>query len=82
MQKDNAKVIIINLYTFMTLIKSTHEKFYAIYIEWTKLSEIENHSLFIWLLCTFETIIMKLCIKLVYIDCMLKNEWFNHFKLL
>ncbi len=66
----------------MTLIKSTHEKLYAIYIKWTKLSEIENHSLFIQLLYAVETIIMRLCIKLVHVDCMLKNEWFNHFKLL
>ncbi len=66
----------------MTLIKSTHEKLYAIYIKWTKLSEIENHSLFIQLLHAVETIIMRLCIKLVHVDCTLKNEWFNHFKLL
>ncbi len=65
----------------MTLIKSTHEKLYAIYIKWTKLSEIENHLLFIQLLHAVKTIIMKLCIKLVYIDCMLKNKWLSHFKL-
>ncbi len=58
----------------MTLIKLTHERLYAIYIEWTKLSEIENHSLFIQLLCAVETIIMKLCIKLVHVDHMLENE--------
>ncbi len=58
----------------MTLIKSTHEELYAIYIEWAKLFEIENHSLFIQLLHAVETIIMKLCIKLVHIDCTLKNE--------
>ncbi len=74
--------IIINSYTLVTLIKSTHEKLYAIYIEWIKLSEVENHSLFIQLLYAVETIIMRLCIKLVRVDCMLKNEWFNHFKLL
>ncbi len=74
--------VIINSYTLVTLIKLTYEKLYAIYIEWTKLSEIENHSLFIQLLHAVETIIMKLYIKLVCIDCMLKNEWFNHFKLL
>ncbi len=66
----------------MTLIKSIHEKLYAIYIEWTKLSEIENHSLFIQLLCAVKTIIMRLCIKLVRVDCMLENEWLSHFKLL
>ncbi len=74
-------IIIINSYILMTSIKSTHERFYAIYIKWTKLSEIENHLLFIWLLYAVETIIIKLCIKLVHVDCMLKNEWFNHFKL-
>ncbi len=58
----------------MTSIKLTHKKLYAIYIKWTKLFEIENHSLFIWLLHAVETIIMKLCIKLVHVDCMLKNE--------
>ncbi len=67
-------IIIINSYIFMTLIKSIHEKLYAIYIEWTKLSEIENHSLFIWLLYAVETIIMRLCIKLVHINCMLEYE--------
>ena len=75
-------IIIINSYTLVTLIKLTHERLYAIYIEWTKLSEIENHSLFIQLLCAVETIIMRLCIKLVHVDCMLKNEWLNYFKLL
>jgi len=43
-------IIIINSYIFVTLIKSIHERLYAIYIEWAKLSEIENHSLFIRLL--------------------------------
>ncbi len=66
----------------MTSIKSTHEELYAIYIEWTKLSEVENHSLSIQLLHAVETIIMKLCIKLVHVDCMLENEWLSHFKLL
>ncbi len=75
-------IIIINSYTFVTLIKSTHEELYAIYIEWTKLFEIENHSLFIQLLHAVETIIIKLCIKLVHVDCTLENEWLNHFKLL
>ncbi len=75
-------IIIINSYTFVTSIKLTYEKFYAIYIEWTKLSEVENHSLFIQLLYAVETIIMRLCIKLVHVDCLLKNEWLNYFKLL
>ncbi len=74
--------IIINSYILVTLIKSTHEELYAIYIEWTKLSEIENHSLFIQLPHAVKTIIMRLCIKLVHVDCMLENEWLNHFKLL
>jgi len=75
-------IIIINSYTFVTSIKSIHKKLYAIYIEWTKLSEIENHLLFIWLLHAVETIVMRLCIKLVRVDCTLKNKWFSHFKLL
>ncbi len=75
-------IIIINSYILMTLIKSTHEKLYAIYIKWTKLSEIENYSLSIQLLHAVETIIMRLCIKLVRVDCTLKNEWLSHFKLL
>ncbi len=37
-------IIIINSYTLVTSIRSTHERLYAICIEWTKLSEIENHS--------------------------------------
>ncbi len=65
----------------MTSIKSTHEELYAIYIEWTKLFEIENHSLFIQLLHAVKTIIMRLCIKLVCVDRTLKNEWLSHFKL-
>ncbi len=74
-------IIIINSYIFVTLIKSTHEKLYVIYIKWTKLSEVENHSLSIQLLHAVKTIIMRLCIKLVHVDCMLKNEWLSHFKL-
>ena len=67
-------IIIINSYILVTLIKLTHERLYAIYIEWTKFSEIENHSLFIQLLHAVETIIMRLCIKLVRVDCTLENE--------
>ncbi len=44
-------------------LDSTHEKLYAIYIEWTKLSEKENHLLFIQRLRVIETMIMRLCIK-------------------
>ena len=58
----------------MTSIKSTYEKLYAIYIELTKLSEVENHSLSIQLLRAVETIIMRLCIKLVRVDRTLENE--------
>jgi len=75
-------IIIINLYTFMTLIRLTHEKLYATCVEWTKLSEIENHSLFIQLFHAVETTRLKLCIKFVCVDCTLKNEYFNHSKLL
>ncbi len=49
-------IIIINSYTFVTSIKSIHEKLYAIYIKWTKLSEIKNHSQFIQLLHAVETV--------------------------
>ncbi len=49
-------IIIINSYTFVTLIKLTHEKLYAIYIKWTKLSEIENHLQFIWLFHIVKTV--------------------------
>ncbi len=82
MWNDVVIIIIINSYTFVTSIKSTHEKLYAIYIEWAKLSEIENHSLSIQLLCAVKTIIMRLCIILVHVDCTLENEWLSHFKLL
>ncbi len=58
----------------MISIKLIHEKLYAIYIEWTKLSEIKNHSLFIQLLHAVETIIIRLYIKLVHVDHTLKNE--------
>ena len=49
-------IIIINSYTLVTSIRSTHEKLYAICIEWTKLSEIENHSQSTWLLHAVETV--------------------------
>ncbi len=75
-------IIIINSYIFMTLIKSTHEKLYAMCVEWTKLSDVENHSLSIWLLHAVETTRLKLCIKFVRVDRTLKNEYSNHFKLL
>ena len=75
-------IIIINSYTFITSIRLIHEKLYAICVEWTKLSEIENRSLFIQLLHAIETIKLKLCIKFVRDNCMLKNECSCHFKLL
>ncbi len=78
----NKTIIIINSYTFVTLIRSTHEKLYAMCVEWTKFSEIENRSLFIWLLHAVETIKLRLCIKFVHNDCMLENECSCHFKLL
>jgi len=49
-------IIIINSYTLVTLIKSTHERLYAICIEWTKLSEVENHSQSTRLLHAVETV--------------------------
>ncbi len=75
-------IIIINSYTLVTSIRSTHERLYAMCVKWTKFSEIENHSLFIWLLHAVEMIRLKLCIKFIHVDCMLENEYSNHFKLL
>jgi len=75
-------IIIINSYTLVTLIRSTHERLYAMCVEWTKLSEVENRSLFIRLLHAVKTIKLRLCIKFVRDDCTLKNECSCHFKLL
>ncbi len=75
-------IIIINSYTLVTSIKSIHERLYAMYVEWTKFSEIENRSLSIRLLRAVETIKLRLCIKFVRDDCMLENECSCHFKLL
>ncbi len=55
----NSIIIIINSYTLVTSIRSTHEKLYAICIEWTKLSEVENHSQSTWLLHAVETVSFK-----------------------
>ncbi len=55
---------------------------YAMCVKWTKFSEIENHSLFIQLLHVIKTVRLRLCIKFVHDDYMLKNECFCHFKLL
>ncbi len=74
-------IIIINLYILVTLIRLTHEKLYVMCVEWTKLFEIENRSLFIQLLHAVKMIKLKLCIKFVYDDCMLKNECSCHSKL-
>ena len=49
-------IIIINSYILVTSIRSTHEKLYAICIEWTKFSEVENHSQSIWLLHAVKTV--------------------------
>jgi len=75
-------IIIINSYILVTLIRSIHEKLYVIYVEWTKFSEVENCMLSIQLLHAVETIKLRLCIKFVCNDCMLKNECSCHFKLL
>ncbi len=52
-------IIIINSYILITLIKSTHEKLYAICIKWTKFSEVENHLQSIQLLHAVETVSFK-----------------------
>ncbi len=75
-------IIIINSYILVTSIRSTHERLYAMCVEWTKLSEIENRSLSIQLLYAVKTIKLRLCIKFVHDDCMLENECSCHFKLL
>ncbi len=85
MHLNNATVIIIiiiNSYILVTLIRSTHEKLYAMCVKWTKLSEIENHSLSIRLLHAVETTRLRLCIKFVRVDCTLENECSSHSKLL
>ena len=78
----NFIIIIINSYTFVTSIRSTHERVYAMCVEWTKLSEVENRSLSIRLLHVVETIKLRLCIKFVCDDCTLENECSCHSKLL
>jgi len=75
-------IIIINSYILVTLIRLTHEKLYAMCVEWTKLSEVENRSLFIQLLHAVKTIKLRLCIKFVRNDCTLENECSCHSKLL
>ncbi len=90
MQKDNAKnkwicyfififltlitIIIINSYVLVTLIRSTHEKLYAICIEWVKLSEIENHLQSIQLLHAVETVsfetMYQICLRWSHV-----KEW-------
>ncbi len=52
-------IIIINSYILVTSIRSTHEKLYATCIEWTKFSEIENHSQSIRVLHAVETVSFK-----------------------
>ncbi len=47
---------------------------YTMYVEWTKLSEVENRSLSIWLLHVVKMMRLRLCIKFVCDDCMLKNK--------
>ncbi len=67
-------IIIINSYILMTSIRSTHEKLYAICIEWTKFSKIENHLQSIWLLHAVETMsfetMYQICSRWLHI-----KEW-------
>ncbi len=64
-------IIIINSYILVTSIKLIHERLYAICIEWTKLSEIENHSQFIQLLHAVETVSFKtmyqICLRWLHV---------------
>ena len=56
-------------------------KIYAICVEWTKFSKVENRSLSMRLLHAAEMIKLRLCIKFVRDDCTLENECSCHFKL-
>ncbi len=71
MMSHDSIIIIINSYILVTLIKSTHEKLYAICIEWTKLSEVENHSQFTWLLHAVETVsfetMYQICLRWLHV---------------
>ncbi len=58
----------------MTSIKSTYEKLYAICIEWTKLSEIENHSQFTWLLHAVKTVSFETMYQ-IYSRWLHVKEW-------
>ncbi len=82
LNSNDVIIIIMNSYTLVTSIKLIHERLYAMCVKWTELSEIENRSLFIWLLHAVETTRLRLCIKFVRDDRMLKNECSSHFKLL
>ena len=82
LNSNNVIIIIINSYTLVTSIKSIHERLYAMCVEWTKLSEIENRSLFIRLLHAVETTRLRLCIKFVHVDRTLETECSSHSKLL
>ena len=55
---------------------------YAMCVEWTKPSGIENRSLSIRLLHAAETVKLRLCIKFVRDDRTLENECSCHSKLL
>ncbi len=57
-------------------------KIYAMCVEWTKFSEVENRSLSMQLLHAVEMIKLRLCIKFVHDNCMLKNECSCHSELL
>ncbi len=52
------------------------------YVEGTKFSEVENRLLFMRLLHVVKIIKLRLCIRFVRDDCMLKNECSCYFKLL
>ena len=75
-------IIIINSYTLVTSVRPTHGGLYAMCVEWTKPSGVENHSLSIRLLHAAKTARLRLCIKFVRVDRTLENECSSHSKLL
>ncbi len=83
--KSNYSILIIIIIIFMFLwywLNQLMRDIYAMCVKRTKLSEIENRSLSIWWLHVVEMIELRLCIKFVRDDCMLKNERSCHSELL
>ncbi len=83
MLRQSTIIIIIIIHTLLwRWLDRFMRKIYAMYVEWTKLSEIENRLLSIQLLHAVETIKLRLYIKFVHDDYMLENKYSCHSKLL